>query len=217
MVEEQRPIRGPTWEALDLDGRLLKPCVAVPSPCRSKEILLSLDPQQAVPLTNHGRPHPSETSDRQETHLEPLRPGPSDHAGTLLRDPAPVPMEMDTHSSLVSNPAASSSSHFSPLTDAGPPSAPGSRAPSRATSALPEPCTYNGLSACTTPSPILEPNGIGAGTYQRNPSPPGPEPPHREPPHREPPHRELYRGDGRSSTLEQVEQWVQVQRAEVKG
>uniref|UniRef100_A0A8C5CJF2 Pleckstrin homology domain containing, family A member 7a n=1 Tax=Gadus morhua TaxID=8049 RepID=A0A8C5CJF2_GADMO len=179
---------------------------------RSKEILLSLDPQQAVPLTNHGRPHPSETSDRQETHLEPLRPGPSDHAGTLLRDPAPVPMEMDTHSSLVSNPAASSSSHFSPLTDAGPPSAPGSRAPSRATSALPEPCTYNGLSACTTPSPILEPNGIGAGTYQRNPSPPGPEPPHREPPH-----RELYRGDGRSSTLEQVEQWVQVQRAEVKG
>ncbi|CAL8295206.1 unnamed protein product, partial [Boreogadus saida] len=177
---------------------------------RSKEILLSLDPQQAVPLTNHGRPHPSETSDRQETHLEPLRPGPSDHAGTLLRDP--VPMEMDTHSSLVSNPAASSSSHFSPLTDAGPPSAPGSRAPSRATSALPEPCTYNGLSACTTPSPILEPNGIGAGTYQRNPSPPGPEPPHREPPHREP-----YRGDGRSSTLEQVEQWVQVQRAEVKG
>ncbi|XP_056453978.1 pleckstrin homology domain-containing family A member 7-like isoform X1 [Gadus chalcogrammus] len=179
---------------------------------RSKEILLSLDPQQAVPLTNHGRPHPSETSDHQETHLEPLRPGPSDHAGTLLRDPAPVPMEMDTHSSLVSNPAASSSSHFSPLTDAGPPSAPGSRAPSRATSALPEPCTYNGLSACTTPSPILEPNGIGAGTYQRNPEPPGPEPPHREPPHREP-----YRGDGRSSTLEQVEQWVQVQRAEVKG
>lgn len=53
----------------------------------------------------------------------------------------------------------------------------------------------------STPSPILEPNGIAAGTYQRAPSPPPAEP------------QQLLR---RRSALEEVEQWVQVQRAEHK-
>ncbi|CAL8357160.1 unnamed protein product [Lota lota] len=193
---------------------------------RPTEKLLTLEHHQAVPQTNHINHHPSKTaSDSRSTGrvvhevlLEPIRHGHPDDAGTLLRDPATIPMEMDTHSSHMSNPAASSS-HFSPPTDAGPTStsAPGSRAPSRATSMLPpNSCTRNGLSASTTPSPILEPNGIGAGTYQRSPSPPCQESPHKE----KQPHREEYpyRVDSnRSNTLEHVEQWVQVQRAEVKG
>ncbi|KAJ4937472.1 hypothetical protein JOQ06_002107, partial [Pogonophryne albipinna] len=72
-----------------------------------------------------------------------------------------------------------------------------SRAPSRAASTLPSSvCTRNGL--VSTPSPILEPNGIAAGTYQRAPADS---------------HRLLHR----RSTLEQVEQWVKVQKADHKG
>ncbi|KAK0137699.1 Pleckstrin y domain-containing family A member 7 [Merluccius polli] len=193
---------------------------------RPTERLLTLEHHQAVPQTNHVNHHPAKTaSDSQnpdrvihEVLLEPIRHGHLDDAETLLRDTATIPMEMDTHSSLMSNPTASSS-YFAPLTDAGPTStsAPGSRVPSQAASTLPpNSCTRNGLSTSATPSPILEPNGIGAGTYQRSPSPPCRESPHREEqPHRgEQPHRE---DSNRKSALEQVEQWVQVHRAEIKG
>ncbi|CAL8263871.1 unnamed protein product [Merluccius merluccius] len=193
---------------------------------RPTERLLTLEHHQAVPQTNHVNHHPAKTaSDSQNPDrvihkvlLEPIRHGHLDDAETLLRDTATIPMEMDTHSSLMSNPTTSSS-HFAPLTDAGPTStsAPGSRVPSQAASTLPSnSCTRNGLSTSATPSPILEPNGIGAGTYQRSPSPPCRESPHRE----EQPHRgeQLHREDNnKRSTLEQVEQWVQVHRAEIKG
>uniref|UniRef100_A0AAQ4R9S8 Pleckstrin homology domain containing, family A member 7a n=1 Tax=Gasterosteus aculeatus aculeatus TaxID=481459 RepID=A0AAQ4R9S8_GASAC len=59
-------------------------------------------------------------------------------------------------------------------------------------------CTRNGL--VSTPSPILEPNGIAAGTYQRGPAatPPSDTP----------------KQGHRRNTLEQVEQWVKVQKAD---
>uniref|UniRef100_A0A3Q3JPR1 Pleckstrin homology domain containing, family A member 7b n=1 Tax=Monopterus albus TaxID=43700 RepID=A0A3Q3JPR1_MONAL len=95
-----------------------------------------------------------------------------------------VRLEMDTHTSLPS-----------------PVSRVPSRAPSRAASTLPSGvCTRNGL--ISTPSPILEPNGIAAGTYQRAPvSSPA----------------NTNDKVHRRSALEQVEQWVKVQKAEHKG
>ncbi|XP_062318054.1 pleckstrin homology domain-containing family A member 7 isoform X4 [Osmerus eperlanus] len=70
-----------------------------------------------------------------------------------------------------------------------------SRAPSRGASTLP-PSVFlrNGL----IPSPVPEPNGIGAGTYQRATLPP------------------MERQVQRRSALEQVEDWVQVQKGEHK-
>lgn len=54
----------------------------------------------------------------------------------------------------------------------------------------------------STPSPILEPNGIAAGTYQRVPV---------QAP------ADTNKQVQRRSALEQVEQWVKVQKAELKG
>ncbi|KAJ3596011.1 hypothetical protein NHX12_002420 [Muraenolepis orangiensis] len=119
--------------------------------------------------------------DPRQVLLEPIGQGPPGHPGTLLRDAGPVDV----------GPASAS--------------APGSEAPPRAASALPRgSATRNGLSASATPSPILEPNGIGAGTYQRSPSPPRP-------------HAPPQGGGPRRSAQEGVEHWVHVQRAEVKG
>ncbi|KAK6318538.1 hypothetical protein J4Q44_G00118290 [Coregonus suidteri] len=82
-----------------------------------------------------------------------------------------------------------------------PTSAPTSRAPSRAPSRgaytlPPGACLRNG-------TPIPEPNGMGTGTYQRATLPPQVVDTHRQ--------------VQRRSTLEQVEHWVKVQRAEHKG
>ncbi|KAG7281720.1 hypothetical protein CRUP_027792 [Coryphaenoides rupestris] len=211
-----------SWlRAMNQAAQMQNPADAV---VRPTERPLTLEHHQAVPQTNHVNHHPANPASVSQTlgpvdHkvlLGPIRHGHPDNAGTLLRVSAGVSMEMDTHSSLVSNPptAASSSSHFAPLSDATPSSASatGSQVPSRATSMLPpNSCTRNGLSASATPSPILEPNGIGAGTYQRSPSPPS----QVSPPRGE---QQPHRGDSnRRSTQEQVEHWVQVQRAEVKG
>ncbi|XP_061576796.1 pleckstrin homology domain-containing family A member 7-like isoform X3 [Cololabis saira] len=136
--------------------------------------------QQAVPQTNHLQTRPV-----HEVLLEPLHRDPEELCSCLTE-----PSENDPRTSQPSNPAAPppSGEHASA-------SAPVSRAPSRPASTLP---TRNGL--VSTPSPILEPNGIAAGTYQRVPEPAGPD-----------------RMEWRRSTLDQVEQWVQVQKAEHRG
>uniref|UniRef100_A0A8C4EQ34 Pleckstrin homology domain containing, family A member 7a n=1 Tax=Dicentrarchus labrax TaxID=13489 RepID=A0A8C4EQ34_DICLA len=107
-------------------------------------------------------------------------------------------LEMDTHTSLPSNPAPSALPQSDNVSASAPVSRVPSRAPSRAASTLPSSiCTRNGL--VSTPSPILEPNGIAAGTYQRAPvvAP-----------------ADTHKHGQRKSTLEQVEQWVQVQKAD---
>ncbi|XP_075884987.1 pleckstrin homology domain-containing family A member 7-like isoform X3 [Nelusetta ayraudi] len=103
--------------------------------------------------------------------------------------------DMDGQTSLTSDPTADGL-----LSASAPVSRVSSRAPSRAASILPPSvCSKNIMVA--TPSPILEPNGIAAGTYQRSPTPPPLDP--------QPQVR-------RRSALEDVEQWVQMQRAEHK-
>uniref|UniRef100_A0A8D3BBE6 Pleckstrin homology domain containing, family A member 7a n=1 Tax=Scophthalmus maximus TaxID=52904 RepID=A0A8D3BBE6_SCOMX len=107
-------------------------------------------------------------------------------------------LEMDTHTSLPSNPTPSAVSHSDLGSASAPVSRVPSRAPSRAASTLPSSvCTRNGL--VQTPSPILEPNGIAAGTYQRAPAPPPADT-----------HKQVHR----RSALEQVEHWVKVQKAD---
>uniref|UniRef100_A0A8C9ZQ28 Pleckstrin homology domain containing, family A member 7a n=1 Tax=Sander lucioperca TaxID=283035 RepID=A0A8C9ZQ28_SANLU len=110
-------------------------------------------------------------------------------------------LEMDTHTSLPSNPAPSALPLLDHMSASAPVSRVPSRAPSRAASTLPSSvCTRNGL--VSTPSPILEPNGIAAGTYQRAPAlPPA----------------DTHKLVRRRSALEQVEQWVKVQKADHKG
>ncbi|KAM6926761.1 pleckstrin homology domain-containing family A member 7-like isoform 2-T2 [Lycodopsis pacificus] len=166
--------------------------------------------QQAVPQVNHVNHHRSPDSDPMrpmvhEVLLEPIHRDADERcschkdspATTVLEHPTgSTALEMDSHTSLPSNPAPSALPQFDHVSA----SAPVSRAPSRSASTLPSSgCTRNGL--VSTPSPILEPNGIAAGTYQRAPAetPPADKQVHRR------------------STLEQVEQWVKVQKAEHKG
>ncbi|XP_037621953.1 pleckstrin homology domain-containing family A member 7-like isoform X7 [Sebastes umbrosus] len=172
--------------------------------------------QQAVPQTNHVNHH--KTSDSEfmrpivhEVLLEPIHRDLDDRC-SFHKDSPDTPMlehpigstalEMDTHMSLPSNPAPSALPQLDHVSASAPVSRVPSRAPSRAASTLPSSvCTRNGL--VSTPSPILEPNGIAAGTYQRAPAPQ--------------PAADTQKQVHRRSTLEQVEQWVKVQKAEHKG
>lgn len=173
--------------------------------------------QQAVPQTNHVGHHQTKTSDSEtvrpiihEVLLEPIHHDAEercsfhkDSPGTIMLD-TPIGytgLEMDTHTSLPSNLAPSAVPQPDHISASAPVSRVPSRAPSRAASTLPSSiCTRNGL--ISTPSPILEPNGIAAGTYQRAP---------------ETPANDTQKQARRRSTLEQVEQWVKVQKAEHKG
>ncbi|XP_006782446.1 pleckstrin homology domain-containing family A member 7-like isoform X6 [Neolamprologus brichardi] len=171
--------------------------------------------QQAVPQTNHVSHHKTKTFDSETTRqmihevlLEPIHRDAEercsfhkDSPATIMLDPpiGSTGLEMDTHTSLPSNPAPSAVPQPDHISASAPVSRVPSRAPSRAASTLPSSiCTRNGL--VSTPSPILEPNGIAAGTYQRAPEPPA-----------------NNTQKQRRSTLEQVEQWVKVQKAEYKG
>ncbi|KAF3855198.1 hypothetical protein F7725_023253 [Dissostichus mawsoni] len=153
--------------------------------------------QQAVPQTNHVTLH--QDPDRPVVHevlLEPIHRASEERCSLHKYSPASTTLEHpigsrpgDGHAYL---PPLQPRTSTLPQLDTVP-----SRAPSRAASTLPSSvCTRNGL--VSTPSPILEPNGIAAGTYQRAPADS---------------HRLLHR----RSTLEQVEQWVKVQKADHKG
>ncbi|XP_074489899.1 pleckstrin homology domain-containing family A member 7-like isoform X15 [Sebastes fasciatus] len=172
--------------------------------------------QQAVPQTNHVNHHKTPDSEFMrpivhEVLLEPIHRDLDDRC-SFHKDSPDTPMlehpigstalEMDTHMSLPSNPAPSALPQLDHMSASAPVSRVPSRAPSRAASTLPSSvCTRNGL--VSTPSPILEPNGIAAGTYQRAPAPQ--------------PAADTQKQVHRRSTLEQVEQWVKVQKAEHKG
>uniref|UniRef100_A0A1A8NY06 Pleckstrin homology domain containing, family A member 7a n=1 Tax=Nothobranchius rachovii TaxID=451742 RepID=A0A1A8NY06_9TELE len=146
--------------------------------------------QQAVPQVNHVNHHnskiPNSEATRPTVHevlLEPIHREPEELCSFHKDSPATALAQPD---------------HVSA---SAPVSRVPSRAPSRATSTLPSSvCTRNGL--MSTPSPILEPNGIAAGTYQRAP---------------EPPAVDTHKHVQRRSALEQVEQWVKVQKAEQRG
>ncbi|XP_016519939.1 pleckstrin homology domain-containing family A member 7-like isoform X8 [Poecilia formosa] len=173
--------------------------------------------QQAVPQTNHVNHQKMKTVDSETTKtivhevlLEPIHRNTEElysfhqDAGnvTLERHAGTTSLETDKQSPLTSTPPAASAL---PLSDRASASAPvsrvTSRAPSRSASTLPSSlCTRNGL--VSTPSPILEPNGIAAGTYQRAP---------------EPAASDTFKHLQRRNTLEQVEQWVKVQKAEQRG
>uniref|UniRef100_A0A3B3X124 PH domain-containing protein n=1 Tax=Poecilia mexicana TaxID=48701 RepID=A0A3B3X124_9TELE len=173
--------------------------------------------QQAVPQTNHVNHQKMKTVDSETTKtivhevlLEPIHRNTEElysfhqDAGnvTLERHAGTTSLETDKQSPLTSRPPAASAL---PLSDRASASAPvsrvTSRAPSRSASTLPSSlCTRNGL--VSTPSPILEPNGIAAGTYQRAP---------------EPAASDTFKHLQRRNTLEQVEQWVKVQKAEQRG
>ncbi|XP_044048584.1 pleckstrin homology domain-containing family A member 7-like isoform X10 [Siniperca chuatsi] len=178
---------------------------------------LNLFQQHAVPQTNHVNQHktkaPASETTRPIIHevlLEPIHRDSDERCSfhkespstTLLQHPiGSTALEMDTHTSLPSNPAPSALPQSDHVSASAPVSRVPSRAPSRAASTLPSSiCTRNGL--VSTPSPILEPNGIAAGTYQRAPAPPP---------------ADTHKQVQRRSALEQVEQWVQVQKAEHKG
>ncbi|XP_036002498.1 pleckstrin homology domain-containing family A member 7 isoform X13 [Fundulus heteroclitus] len=170
--------------------------------------------QQAVPQTNHVNHQKTKTLDSEATKtivhevlLEPIHRNTEElcsfhkDTGMLERPEGSAALEMDTQSSLPSNPPATALPLSDHVSASAPVSRVPSRAPSRAASTLPSSlCTRNGL--VSTPSPILEPNGIAAGTYQRAP---------------EPAASDTVKHVQRRSTLEQVEQWVQVQKAEQRG
>uniref|UniRef100_A0A4W6FY73 Pleckstrin homology domain containing, family A member 7a n=1 Tax=Lates calcarifer TaxID=8187 RepID=A0A4W6FY73_LATCA len=183
-------------------------------PSDKLEKLSMLQQQQAVPQTNHVNHHRIKTSDSDTTRpiihevlLEPIRRDAEDRCSfhkdspvtTMLEHPiGSTGLEMDTHTSLPSNPTPSAIPQSDHVSASAPVSRVPSRAPSRAASTLPSSvCTRNGL--VSTPSPILEPNGIAAGTYQRAPAPPP---------------ADTHKQVQRRSTLEQVEQWVKVQKAD---
>ncbi|XP_019116597.2 pleckstrin homology domain-containing family A member 7 isoform X4 [Larimichthys crocea] len=178
---------------------------------------LNMMQQHAVPQANHVNHHQTKIPDAETTRpiihevlLEPIHRDADDRcsfhkespANTMLEHPiGSTALEMDTHTSLPSNPASSSLPQSDHVSASAPVSRVPSRAPSRATSTLPSSvCTRNGL--VSTPSPILEPNGIAAGTYQRVPAPPS---------------ADTNKQVQRRSALEQVEHWVQVQKADQKG
>ncbi|KAF3706197.1 Pleckstrin -like proteiny domain-containing family A member 7 [Channa argus] len=189
------------------------------TPSDTFEKLSMLQQQQAAPQTNHINHHKTniKTSDSEtpgpiihEVLLEPIHRNTEELCSfhkdspttTMLQHPiASTGLEMDTHTSLPSNPAPSALPQSDHVSASAPVSRVPSRAPSRAASTLPSSvCTRNGL--ISTPSPILEPNGIAAGTYQRAPAQPAADP-----------NKQVQR----RSALEQVEQWVKVQKAEQKG
>ncbi|RVE71356.1 hypothetical protein OJAV_G00051130 [Oryzias javanicus] len=173
--------------------------------------------QQAVPQTNHVNHHQTRTSQPDSTRpiihevlLEPVHRDAEERCSLHMSSPGtnvfeqPVPgntLEMDTQTSLGSTAAPAAPSQFESVSVSAPVSRVPSRAPSRATSTLTSSvCTRNGL--LSTPSPILEPNGIAAGTYQRGPDPPT---------------NDAIKQVQRRSALEQVERWVKVQKAEHRG
>ncbi|KAL7402910.1 hypothetical protein ABVT39_021653 [Epinephelus coioides] len=171
--------------------------------------------QQAVPQSNHINHHKTSDCDAMkpiihEVLLEPIHHDTDERCSFHKDSPATATLEhpigsttleMDTHTSLPSNPASSALPQLDHVSASAPVSRVPSRAPSRAASTLPSSiCTRNGL--MSTPSPILEPNGIAAGTYQRAPAPPPADT-----------HKQVHR----RSALEQVEQWVKVQKTEHKG
>ncbi|XP_061534296.1 pleckstrin homology domain-containing family A member 7 isoform X4 [Phycodurus eques] len=142
---------------------------------------------------NHKAPEPQRPT-VHEVLLEPIHLNQDDRCS--FHKDSPVAVEMDTHASLPANPTAAALLPPGQASSSAPVSRVPSRAPSRSASTLPSGVgARNGLAE--TPSPILEPNGIAAGTYQRAPEAP----------------QEMRR----RSTLEQVEQWVKVQKAEHKG
>lgn len=140
-------------------------CDSLPSvnrPSDQFEPFIPSQHQRAVPQANHVSRHQPP---------EPARPGgvhevllePADECCSFHRESAAgAALEMDTRASLPSNLAAAPSAL--PQLDRPSASAPVSRAPSRAASALPAgACARNGL--VSTPSPILEPNGIDRGGH----------------------------------------------------
>ncbi|XP_061630048.1 pleckstrin homology domain-containing family A member 7 isoform X4 [Phyllopteryx taeniolatus] len=142
---------------------------------------------------NHKAPEPQRPT-VHEVLLEPIHLNQGDRCS--FHKDSPVAVEMDTHASLPANPTAAALPPPGQASSSAPVSRVPSRAPSRSASTLPSGVgARNGL--VETPSPILEPNGIAAGTYQRAPEAP----------------QEMRR----RSTLEQVEQWVKVQKAEHQG
>ncbi|XP_077373261.1 pleckstrin homology domain-containing family A member 7-like isoform X12 [Festucalex cinctus] len=146
-------------------------------------------------VNNHKAPEPQRPAAVHEVLLEPIHHDP-DGRRSFHKD-SPVATEMDTHASLPANPTTTALPPPNHMSSSAPVSRVPSRAPSRSASTLPPGVgARNGL--VETPSPILEPNGIAAGTYQRAPEAP----------------QEMRR---RRSTLDQVEQWVKVQKAEHKG
>ncbi|XP_077424765.1 pleckstrin homology domain-containing family A member 7-like isoform X4 [Vanacampus margaritifer] len=152
---------------------------------------------QTVTHTNHIYNHKAPEPHRPAVHevlLEPIHHDPNDRRS--FHKDSPVATEMDTHASLPANPTATALPPPNHTSSSAPVSRVPSRAPSRSPSTLPPGvAARNGL--VETPSPILEPNGIAAGTYQRASEAP----------------QEMRR----RSTLDQVEQWVKVQKAEHKG
>ncbi|XP_076002932.1 pleckstrin homology domain-containing family A member 7-like isoform X2 [Genypterus blacodes] len=171
--------------------------------------------RQAVPQMNHINHHMSRTPDSEpagplihEVLLEPIHRDAEELCSFHKDSPTVIMMEnpaggggfeMDTHGSLPSEPETAALPPFDGTSVSAPVSRVPSRAPSRSASTLPSSvCTRNGL--VSTPSPILEPNGIAAGTYQRAPPP-----------------AEPHRQGQRRSALEQVEYWVKVQKADHKG
>lgn len=167
----------------------------------------------AVPQTNHvsttGSPHPD--SNRTRVHqvlLEPIHQDTVDccslrkgSPAAAMREPPGRVLELDSQGSLPASSTHSAVQQSDAASASAPVSRVPSRAPSRGASTLPSGVgTRNG--AGSTPSPILEPNGIAAGTYQGGPTlPPADQ------------QKQLKR----RSTLDQVEQWIQVQKADSRG
>ncbi|XP_046889406.1 pleckstrin homology domain-containing family A member 7 isoform X3 [Hypomesus transpacificus] len=160
---------------------------------------------QAVPQTNHIITNHTKTTPEvpnplaDGVALEPVEIHRDTEDGASIHPNPPsvteIPRTIDMKS-FPTNPLDlpfDSASVSAPVSRA--PSCVPSRAPSRAASTLP-PSVFlrNGL----IPSPVPEPNGIGAGTYQRATLPP------------------MERQLQRRSALEQVEDWVQVQKGEHK-
>ncbi|KAM6973352.1 pleckstrin homology domain-containing family A member 7 [Aplochiton taeniatus] len=196
----------------------------------TKAELSELAEQQAVPQTNHvhqpAEPQPENVFPQPENvflqpesvFLQPENMFPQPESvflqpeSVFLQDAdeccsfhqdAPLAPAPENPGGLAAE-TASLRSNPAPLAD--PESAPGSRAPSRgplrAASTLPPGASMRNGSVRTPPTPIQEPNGIGAGTYVRASTLPPMDG-----------HRQVQR----KSALEQVEQWVKVQRAEHKG
>uniref|UniRef100_A0A8D3BBQ3 Pleckstrin homology domain containing, family A member 7a n=1 Tax=Scophthalmus maximus TaxID=52904 RepID=A0A8D3BBQ3_SCOMX len=195
-----------TQEDMNTWLRAMNQAALIPS---DKLEMISVLQQQAVPQTNHVNHRKTKTSDSDATRpivhevlLEPIHRDAEERCSFHKDSPAATMgstgLEMDTHTSLPSNPTPSAVSHSDLGSASAPVSRVPSRAPSRAASTLPSSvCTRNGL--VQTPSPILEPNGIAAGTYQRAPAPPPADT-----------HKQVHR----RSALEQVEHWVKVQKAD---
>ncbi|XP_068507148.1 pleckstrin homology domain-containing family A member 7 isoform X10 [Syngnathus scovelli] len=139
-------------------------------------------------VNNHKAPEPQRHT-VHEVLLEPIHHDMDDRCS--FHKDSPVTTEMDTHASLPANLTATAFLASDHVSTSAPVSRVPSRAPSRSASTLPPGVsTRNGL--VEVHSPILEPNGIAAGTYQRAPEAP----------------QEMRR----RNTLEQVEQWVKVQK-----